>query len=70
MARQTTSIRIDVEVLHQGRVAALTVRKTLGVWLEEAIREKIGRQTQQQEEATELAAEMLNRGVIERSGSR
>ena len=39
--RPNTSIRIDPEVLHQARVAAVTVRKTLGEWLEEAIQEKI-----------------------------
>jgi len=37
----TTSIRINPEVLHQARVAAVTQRKTLGQWLEEAITEKI-----------------------------
>lgn len=37
----TTSIRVDPEVLHQARVAAVTQRKTLGQWLEEAIAEKI-----------------------------
>ncbi len=38
-----TTIRIDPETLHQARVAAVTERKTLGTWLEEAIQEKIGR---------------------------
>jgi predicted HicB family RNase H-like nuclease len=37
----TTSIRVNPEVLHQARVAAVTQRKTLGQWLEEAIAEKI-----------------------------
>ena len=37
------SIRIDPDVLHQARVTAVTARKTLGVWLEEAIQEKIER---------------------------
>jgi predicted HicB family RNase H-like nuclease len=37
----TTSIRINPGVLHQARVAAVTQRKTLGQWLEEAITEKI-----------------------------
>lgn len=42
--KPTTSIRIDPESLHQARVAAVTVRKTLGRWLEEAIAEKINRE--------------------------
>jgi predicted HicB family RNase H-like nuclease len=36
-----TSIRINPEVLHQGRIAAVTQKKTLGQWFEEAILEKI-----------------------------
>ena len=42
--KPTTSIRIDPEALHEARVAAVTARKTLGRWLEEAIREKIQRE--------------------------
>jgi len=37
----TTSIRVNPEVLHQARVAAVMQRKTLGQWLAEAITEKI-----------------------------
>jgi predicted HicB family RNase H-like nuclease len=40
----TTSIRIDPEVLHRARIAAVTDKKTLGQWLEEAIVEKIKRE--------------------------
>jgi predicted HicB family RNase H-like nuclease len=40
----TTSIRVNPEVLHQARVAAVTQRKTLGQWLGEAIAEKIERE--------------------------
>jgi len=40
----TKSIRANPEVLHQARVAAVTQKKTLGQWLEEAILEKIGRE--------------------------
>jgi predicted HicB family RNase H-like nuclease len=36
-----TSIRINPEVLHQARIAAVTNKKTLGQWLEEAILAKI-----------------------------
>jgi predicted HicB family RNase H-like nuclease len=39
-----TSIRANPEVLHQARVAAITQKKTLGRWLEEAIVEKIERE--------------------------
>ena len=42
--KPNTSIRIDPDVLHQARVAAVTVRQTLGQWLEEAILEKIERE--------------------------
>lgn len=42
--KPNTSIRVDLEVLHQARVAAVTAKKTLGVWLEEAIQEKIQRE--------------------------
>ena len=37
-----TSIRIDPEVLHQARIAAVTEKKTLGAWLAEAIQDKLG----------------------------
>jgi len=40
----TTSIRANPEVLHQARIAAVTHKKTLGRWLEEAIMEKIKRE--------------------------
>ena len=43
----TRSIRINPEALHQARVAALTVRKTLGQWLEEAIQEKLAREKEE-----------------------
>ena len=42
--KPNTSIRIDPEVLHQARVAAVTARTTLGRWLEEAIQAKIERE--------------------------
>jgi len=38
------SIRINPDVLHQARVAAVTSKKTLGEWLEDAIMEKLGRE--------------------------
>jgi len=47
----TKSIRANPEVLHQARVAAVTLKKTLGQWLEEAIAEKIERERQLSKEA-------------------
>ena len=38
------SIRIDPAALEQARIAAVTHKKTLGRWLEEAIMEKIKRE--------------------------
>jgi predicted HicB family RNase H-like nuclease len=38
------SIRIDPAALKQARAAAITQKKTLGRWLEEAIAGKIGRE--------------------------
>ena len=42
--KPTTSIRIDPDALHQARITAVTAKKTLGQWLEEAILEKIERE--------------------------
>lgn len=42
MQRPNVSIRIDPDMLHKARVAAVTEKKTLGKWLEEAIQEKVG----------------------------
>jgi hypothetical protein len=42
--KPNSSIRVDPEALHQARVAAVISKKTLGVWLEEAIQEKIQRE--------------------------
>ena len=43
-AKTPRNIRIRPTVLHQARVAAVTQKKTLGQWLEEAIVEKIERE--------------------------
>ena len=42
--KPNSSVRVDLDVLHQARVAAVTQRKTLGQWLEEAILEKVERE--------------------------
>jgi hypothetical protein len=42
--KPNTSIRIDLDILHQARIAAVTRKMTLGQWLEEAIMEKIERE--------------------------
>jgi len=47
--RVATGIRVKRELLHQARVAAVTQKKTLGQWLEEAILEKIEREKAQPE---------------------
>ena len=46
----TTSIRVNPEILHQARIAAVTRKKMLGQWLEEAIMEKINREQKLDEE--------------------
>ncbi len=38
------SVRVSPDALHRARVAAVTARKTLGKWLEEAINEKLERE--------------------------
>jgi predicted HicB family RNase H-like nuclease len=42
--RPNLSVRMNPEVLHQARVAAVIQKKTLGQWLEETILEKIERE--------------------------
>ena len=42
--RPNLSIRMHRDAYHEARVAAVISGKTVGVWLEEAIREKIGRE--------------------------
>jgi hypothetical protein len=42
--KPNTSIRVDPDILHQARVAAVIRRQTMGKWLEEAILEKIERE--------------------------
>jgi hypothetical protein len=41
--KPNTSIRIDKEILHQAKIAAVTDNIPLGEWLEQAIKEKIAR---------------------------
>ncbi len=40
-SKPNVSIRIDPETLHKAKMAAVTSKKTLGDWLEEAITAKI-----------------------------
>jgi len=42
--KPNVNIRIDPNAVHQARIAAVTQKKTLGQWLEEAIVEKIERE--------------------------
>jgi hypothetical protein len=41
--RKPKTIRLDDRIYHQARVAAVTDRKNMGEWMEEAIREKLRR---------------------------
>ena len=38
------SLRINLDAYYAARIEAVTARKTLGQWIEEAIREKIERE--------------------------
>ena len=42
--RKAKTIRMNEEMYHHARVAAVTSRKSLGQWLEEAIAEKLERE--------------------------
>ena len=42
--RTAKSIRMNEDLYHQARVAAVVARKSLGQWLEEAIYEKLSRE--------------------------
>ena len=42
--RTVKTIRIYEDAYHQARVAAVTSKKTIGQWLEEAISEKLARE--------------------------
>jgi hypothetical protein len=42
--REPVGIRIDRDLLHQAKIAAVVQGKTLGKWLEEAIEEKVERE--------------------------
>ena len=42
--RTAKTIRLHEEAYHQARVAAVTSKKSLGQWLEEAIGEKLARE--------------------------
>jgi predicted HicB family RNase H-like nuclease len=43
-SKPNVSIRINPDIIHQARVAAVYAKKTLGQWLEEAIIEKLRRE--------------------------
>ena len=42
--KPNVSIRIDPGVYYKAKVAAVTNKKTIGKWLEEAINEKVNRE--------------------------
>jgi predicted HicB family RNase H-like nuclease len=43
-SKPNVSIRIDKETLRQAKIEAVRANKTLGKWLEEAIKEKIDKE--------------------------
>ena len=43
-SKPNLSIRMDPEALHRAKIAAVMSKKTLGQWLEEAIKEKVQRE--------------------------
>lgn len=53
--RKLIAVRIDPNAWHIARIASVTTKKTLGQWLEEAIRDKARR-------------EGINSGVVEERG--
>jgi len=54
-SKPNVSIRIDPDVLHEAKVRAVIAKKTLGEWLEEAIKEKT-KQEQRKESARDESA--------------
>ena len=44
-SKPNVSIRIDKEILHQAKIEAVKANTTLGEWLEEAIYEKLKRES-------------------------
>ena len=44
--RTMKTIRMNEDAYYQARVASVMARKSLGEWLEEAIREKLDRESQ------------------------
>jgi len=46
--REAVGIRIDRNLLHQAKIAAVIQRMTLGRWLEEAIEEKVQRERERE----------------------
>ena len=42
--RTAKTIRIHEDAYHQARIAAVTSKKSLGQWLEEAINEKLNKE--------------------------
>jgi len=46
--REAVGIRIDRNLLHQAKIAAVIQGMTLGKWLEEAIEEKVQRERERE----------------------
>lgn len=43
-SRTPVGVRVDLDLLHKARIAAVTQRKTLGKWLEEATEDNLKRE--------------------------
>ena len=52
------SRRINPDAYHAARIEAVTVRKTVGQWIEEAINEKIEREREQKMSLRQIAKEL------------
>ncbi|MFC1940510.1 hypothetical protein ACFLXO_07520 [Chloroflexota bacterium] len=55
-SKPNVSIRIDKDILHKARVAAVTNKKTLGKWLEEAIKGQITKEKRREARAKKKIA--------------
>ena len=51
--KSAVGVRVDPDILHRARVRAVTQKKTLGQWLEEAILEKLEKEEKSNKEVKE-----------------
>ncbi len=65
-SKPNISIRIDPDVLHQAKVEAVKSKKTLGAWLEEAIKEKVKKEKGGIAREESKVTEEKNRGITKK----